>query len=117
MIDDILAEFLENGPEGDELERAKTKINASFIFHCNHAISRIVSTFKWKSSRSLFTSRWMDGWPIFRMLDKVKGCFSKQHRARFEMNSFMFKAHKKGPHGVRLIHHNTGLGIIQAWMS
>ncbi len=31
MIDDILADFLENGPDDDELERAKTKINAAFI--------------------------------------------------------------------------------------
>ena len=31
MIDEIMADFLANGPAKDELERAKTKINASFI--------------------------------------------------------------------------------------
>ena len=31
LLDDIVADFLENGPEDDELERAKTKINAGFI--------------------------------------------------------------------------------------
>ncbi len=31
MIDEILAEYLENGPDEDELDRARTKINAAFI--------------------------------------------------------------------------------------
>jgi zinc protease len=31
IIDSIVAEFLEEGPTSDELERAKTKINASFV--------------------------------------------------------------------------------------
>ncbi len=31
MIDTIVAEFLEDGPTNDELERAKTKINAGFV--------------------------------------------------------------------------------------